>query len=75
VAAAWFGPKGFASAVYALLILKAGVAAGDRIFHLAAVVVAGSVIAHSSSDVLVARWFSLRSAGRRRASAGQAVAS
>ncbi|HEX2280153.1 MAG TPA: cation:proton antiporter [Thermomicrobiales bacterium] len=57
VAAAWFGPKGFASVVYALLILEAGIPLGDEIFHLVAIVIIGSIIAHSSTDVLVARWF------------------
>ncbi|CAN5618658.1 cation:proton antiporter [soil metagenome] len=57
VAAAWFGPKGFASVVYALLILKAGLGRGDELFHLAALVITGSILAHSSTDVLVARWF------------------
>jgi NhaP-type Na+/H+ or K+/H+ antiporter len=56
-AAAWFGPKGFASVVYGILILKAGLVRGDELFHLLAIVVAGSIIAHSSTDVLIARWF------------------
>lgn len=57
LAAAWFGPKGFASVVYGLLILDAGLARSDALFHLVALVVVGSIIAHSSTDVLVARWF------------------
>lgn len=57
-AAAWFGPKGFASVVYGLLVAQADFARADEIFHLIAVVVAGSIILHSSSDVLVANQFS-----------------
>jgi NhaP-type Na+/H+ or K+/H+ antiporter len=57
LAAAWFGPKGFASVVYGLLILESDVAAGDELFHLIALVVVASVVAHSSTDVLVARRF------------------
>lgn len=57
LAAAWFGPKGFASVVYALLILEAGLASSDELFHLAALVIVASILAHSSTDVLVARWF------------------
>ncbi len=57
LAAAWFGPKGFASVVYALLILEAGIPLSDELFHLAALVIAASILAHSSTDVLVARWF------------------
>ena len=57
LAAAWFGPKGFASVVYGLLILEAGLASSDELFHLVALVVVASILAHSSTDVLVARWF------------------
>jgi NhaP-type Na+/H+ or K+/H+ antiporter len=57
IAAAWFGPKGFASVVYGLLILRSGVAARSVLFHLVALVVVASIIAHSSTDVVVARWF------------------
>lgn len=57
LAAAWFGPKGFASVVYGLIILKDGSASSDELFHLVALVVIISMIAHSSTDVLVARWF------------------
>jgi NhaP-type Na+/H+ and K+/H+ antiporter len=65
VAAAWFGPKGFASVVYGLFILKAGLPQSEFIFELMiAVVTALSVIAHSSTDVLVARWF--RTAGAKK---------
>jgi NhaP-type Na+/H+ or K+/H+ antiporter len=55
--AAWFGPKGFASVVFGLLVLRSGLARSDELFHLIALVVVGSIIAHSSTDVMVARWF------------------
>jgi NhaP-type Na+/H+ or K+/H+ antiporter len=64
VAAAWFGPKGFASVVYGLLILRAPVEGRDQMFHLIALVIVFSIVAHSSTDVLVARWFR-REAGPR----------
>ena len=54
VAAAWFGPKGFASVVFGLLVLNSGLARADELFHLAAIVIVGSILAHSSTDVLVA---------------------
>ncbi|WP_280276034.1 cation:proton antiporter [Nocardia wallacei] len=54
-AAAWFGPKGFASVVYGLLALQSGIAAGEAVFDLVAVTIALSIIAHSSTDVPVAR--------------------
>jgi NhaP-type Na+/H+ or K+/H+ antiporter len=54
---AWFGPKGFASIIYGMLILQAGFASSELLFHLIAIVVAASMIAHSSTDVLFAQWF------------------
>lgn len=54
LAAMWFGPKGFASVVYGLLVLNSGIAAADEIFHLVALTVALSILAHSSTDVIVA---------------------
>lgn len=57
VAAAWFGPKGFASVVYALLVLRSGIGGAEEIFTLAALVIAGSIVAHSSTDVVIARAF------------------
>ncbi len=57
IAAAWFGPKGFASLLYALLMLHAGLPRGAWLFQAVALVVVLSIIAHSSSDVVVARVF------------------
>ena len=56
LAAMWFGPKGFASVIYGLLVLKSGIAGADQAFHLIAVVIVASIIAHSSTDVVMARW-------------------
>lgn len=53
----WFGPKGFASVVYGLLVVEAGIANGEKLFHLIAVTIAASILAHSSTDIVVARWF------------------
>lgn len=55
--AAWFGPKGFASVIYALLLFRAGVPNAEHLFFLIAIIITGSMIAHASTDVLVARWF------------------
>ncbi len=57
LAAMWFGPKGFASVVYGLIVLNAGIAAGDEVFHLVALTIVLSILAHSSTDIVVARWF------------------
>lgn len=56
-AAMWFGPKGFASVVYGLLVLESGIPAADEVFHLVALTIVLSILAHSSTDVLVARAF------------------
>ena len=56
-AAAWFGPKGFAAVVYGLIVLESQIPAADEVFHLVAVTIVLSILAHSSTDVLVARWF------------------
>jgi len=56
-AAMWFGPKGFASVVYGLLVLESGIAEADLIFHLVALTIVISIVLHSSTDVVVARAF------------------
>ncbi|KAA9378511.1 sodium:proton antiporter [Microbispora cellulosiformans] len=56
-AAAWFGPKGFASVVYGLIVLGSGIVAAQQVFQLVAVTIVASILLHSSTDVLVARWF------------------
>ncbi|WP_406333560.1 cation:proton antiporter [Streptomyces zaomyceticus] len=55
--AAWFGPKGFASVVYGLLVLQAGIPQGQEAYTLIAVCIAFSIVAHSSTDVPIARLF------------------
>ncbi|HUO48433.1 MAG TPA: cation:proton antiporter [Acidimicrobiales bacterium] len=55
-AAAWLGPRGFASVAYALLIVEqAHFAKVDRGFLAIVAVVTGSILLHSSTDTLVAR--------------------
>ncbi len=56
-AVAWFGPKGFASVVYGLIVLESGADRADQMFHLIAIVVVLSILAHSSSDVPIAHYF------------------
>jgi sodium/hydrogen antiporter len=55
--AAWFGPKGFASVVYGLLVLQSGIPEAEEAYTLIAVCIAFSIIAHSSTDVPIARMF------------------
>jgi NhaP-type Na+/H+ or K+/H+ antiporter len=61
-AAAWFGPKGFASVTFSLIVLQRNIVDGGEIFHLAGLVVATSIVAHSSTDVLVAHVLARRMA-------------
>ncbi|GAA5125641.1 cation:proton antiporter [Pseudonocardia adelaidensis] len=56
-AAAWFGPKGFASVVYGLLVVQSGIATAQTVFELVALNIAVSIVAHSMSDVPVAKAF------------------
>lgn len=56
-AVAWFGPKGFASVVYGLLVLASGITAAPQVFQIVAVTIVTSILLHSSTDIVVARWF------------------
>jgi NhaP-type Na+/H+ or K+/H+ antiporter len=62
--AGWFGPKGFASVVYGLLVAHAGLERGPVLLHAIGATVVLSIIAHSSTDVPVARWFRRRAPER-----------
>jgi len=57
VAIAWFGPKGFASLLFGFMILNAGLQRSQQMFTVIGLVVLTSMVAHSSTDVLVARSF------------------
>ncbi len=68
--AAWFGPKGFASVLYGLLVLESGNPDSDHLFHLIVVAISLSIIAHSSTDVPIADYFArLEKRDRARAEA------
>ncbi len=64
--AAWFGPKGFASVVYGLLVLEADLPRSDELFHLIALVITASILAHSSTDVPIAKAFGRRQQEQER---------
>jgi sodium/hydrogen antiporter len=55
--AGWFGPKGFASVVYGILILRAGL---YHTAHLIALAVTVSIVVYSSTDILIGKWFEKR---------------
>jgi NhaP-type Na+/H+ and K+/H+ antiporter len=56
----WFGPKGVASVLFALLVLDRGVEHAALIFDVAAFVVLSSIAAHGLTDTVGARWIERR---------------
>jgi sodium/hydrogen antiporter len=52
----WFGPKGVATMTFSLIVLDQGIASGQRIFDLAALVVFSSIIVHGLTDTPGANW-------------------
>lgn len=66
LAAMWFGPKGFASVVYGLLVLESGIGRADQLFHLVGLTITLSILAHSSTDVVVAGQFRTEEESREK---------
>ena len=60
---AWFGPKGVASMLFALFVLKSKVDNGELIFDVAAIVVISSIVAHGLTDTVGASWIERRMGG------------
>jgi NhaP-type Na+/H+ or K+/H+ antiporter len=58
----WFGPKGVSTMTFSLLVLSDRIAAGTRIFNLAALAVFCSIIAHGATDTAGSEWIARRSA-------------
>jgi NhaP-type Na+/H+ or K+/H+ antiporter len=61
---AWFGPKGVASMLFALFVLKSGVDNGSLIFDIASIVIIASIVAHGLTDTVGARWLARRGQDR-----------
>ena len=57
---AWFGPKGVASMLFALFVLKSGAGESELIFDVAAVTIIASILAHGLTDTVGARWVAER---------------
>jgi len=57
---AWFGPKGVASMLFALFVLKSDVGASSTIFDIAAIVILCSIVAHGLTDTVGASWIERR---------------
>jgi NhaP-type Na+/H+ or K+/H+ antiporter len=65
---AWFGPKGVATMTFSLLVLGSEVAAGERLFNLAALVVLCSIVVHGVTDTPGSEWMARRAAQEDEAS-------
>jgi NhaP-type Na+/H+ or K+/H+ antiporter len=53
---AWFGPKGVASMLFALLVLKSTVADRSLVFDIASITIVVSIVAHGLTDTVGAAW-------------------
>jgi NhaP-type Na+/H+ or K+/H+ antiporter len=65
---AWFGPKGVATMTFSLLVLGSDIAAGERIFNLAALVVLCSIVAHGATDTPGSEWMARQAEREERES-------
>lgn len=57
---AWFGPKGVASMLFALFVLKSDVGEAALIFDVAAIAIIASILAHGLTDTIGAQWMARR---------------
>jgi NhaP-type Na+/H+ or K+/H+ antiporter len=57
---AWFGPKGVASMLFALFVLKSEVPEGALIFDIASLAIIASIVAHGLTDTVGAQWMARR---------------
>src|SRR3954463_14844481 len=57
---AWFGPKGVASMLFALFVLKSDVGNSELIFDTAAIAIIASIVAHGLTDTIGAQWLARR---------------
>ena len=60
---AWFGPKGVASMLFALLVLDKGLTAGSLVFDVASFTILASIVAHGLTDTVGATWIERRMRG------------
>jgi sodium/hydrogen antiporter len=61
---AWFGPKGVASMLFALLVLERAVEHRSLVFDVAAFTILASILAHGLTDTVGARWIEARMRAR-----------
>jgi sodium/hydrogen antiporter len=68
----WFGPKGVASMLFALFVLKSQVGASETIFDVAALTILCSIAAHGLTDTVGASWIERRMNRPARSTADRA---
>jgi sodium/hydrogen antiporter len=61
---AWFGPKGVASMLFALLVLERAVEHRSLVFDVAAFTILASILAHGLTDTVGASWIERRMRAR-----------
>ena len=66
--AAWFGPRGFASLLYALIVLGSGAPHRELLFQIVTATVLLSIVLHSSTDVPIAHRLAASQTGDEPAS-------
>jgi NhaP-type Na+/H+ or K+/H+ antiporter len=64
---AWFGPKGVASMLFALLALNSAVPHHELVFETASFVIIASILAHGLTDTIGTRWIERRTPAADRA--------
>jgi NhaP-type Na+/H+ or K+/H+ antiporter len=57
---AWFGPKGVASMLFALLALNSGVPHNEFVFEAASFLIIASILVHGLTDTVGSRWIERR---------------
>jgi sodium/hydrogen antiporter len=62
---AWFGPKGVASMLFALIVLKSAAESSELMFKIAAYTILFSILAHGLTDTVGATWVERRMARAR----------
>ena len=72
---AWFGPKGVASMLFALLVLNSTVSDRSLVFDVASFTVLASILAHGLTDTVGANWLERRlgSVGEDQDDVGQRI--
>jgi sodium/hydrogen antiporter len=68
---AWFGPKGVASMLFALLVLNSAVPHRELLFETASFVIIVSILAHGLTDTVGTRWIDRQRRGSEHEAAWQ----